>query len=137
MMILVTAWRHHPDEHAIYAALDALWRTARFDERVFVLHGDCPTGGDNYAKTWCMSRGVPQITFPARRYGVWPWCGPKRNAAMVEYLASAFDAAKHVLAFPQPDWETARVSGTRNCITLARKAGFEPQIYPAVLAVPS
>lgn len=134
MLILVTGWRHHPDEHAIHGALDELWRAHSPGERFVVMHGDCPTGADNYAVTWCAVRGVPQWRYPARDYGVWPWCGPKRNGVMVQRLKEADDAVKHVLAFPQPDWRTAKVCGTRDCIRKASKAGFVPDIRELVVS---
>jgi hypothetical protein len=131
MLILVTGWRYHPDEHAVYDVLDALWRPVEFGEKVLLIHGKCKTGGDEYASHWAMARGVPQKPFPAEDYGMWPWCGPKRNKAMVRFFKEHPDSNKVVVAFPQPDWETARVCGTRGCINEARKAGFEPRIYVA------
>ncbi len=131
MLILCTGWRLHPDERAVYSVLDKLWRPAPFGEPVLLIHGDCPTGADAYASRWAHVRGVPQLPFPAEDYGRWPWCGPRRNKAMVRYLKQATDPDKRVVAFPQPDWETAKVSGTRGCIGEARKAGFEPAIHPA------
>lgn len=128
MLILVTGWRHHPDEHAVYDALDALWRTCPSSDQFVVLHGDCPTGADNYASNWCTVRGVPQVRYPARDYGLWPWCGPKRNSVMVQHLKEADDTVRTVLAFPQPDWRTAKTCGTRDCIRKAEKAGFLPDI---------
>lgn len=135
MLILVTGWRLHPDEHAVYNVLDGIWRPAPFGEPVVLFHGDCPTGGDAYAKHWARVRGVPQVPFPAGDYGVWPWCGPRRNKAMVRAFKQYVDPDKRVVAFPQPDWETAKVCGTRGCIQEARKAGFEPKIYPPVVPV--
>lgn len=136
MLILVTGWRLHPDEHAVYDVLDALWRPVPFGEEVLLVHGKCESGADEYASHWAVMRGVPQLPFPASDYGRWPWCGPRRNKAMVRHLMQAADPNRHVVAFPQPDWETAKVCGTRGCIREARKAGFVPQIHVAPAVTP-
>lgn len=134
MLILVSGWRDHPDEHAVYGVLDRHWRGHPHGEPFTVLHGDCETGADAYADHWCVSRGVPVLRRPARDFGVWPWCGPRRNTAMVRE-ARLYPGPKAVVAFPQPDWRTARRCGTRDLITKAERAGLAPEIYPA--SVPS
>jgi len=140
MIILVSGWRDHPDEHAVYNVLDAHWRAHPVDGGPFVVwHGACPTGADQYADTWATSRGVPVSRYPARDFGSWPWCGPRRNTAMVRDLAEAnAHGCRHsalVVAFPQPDWETVRRCGTRDLITKARRAGFVPEIHVAPVLV--
>jgi len=135
MLILVTAWRSHPDEHSVYDVLDGMWHHVPFGEPVLLVHGRCKTGGDSYASHWAHVRGVPQKPFPAEDYGLWPWCGPKRNKAMVRWFKEYPDPDKRAVAFPQPDWETAKACGTRGCIQELRKAGFEPRIYPVQVPV--
>lgn len=131
MILLVTGWRDHPDEHAVYDVLDEFLGDLPLSDRLLVIHGACPTGADDYAHNWATFRRIPVRAFPASDYGRWPWAGPRRNKVMVKWLVENRDSGKRVLAFPQPDWETARVCGTRGCIREAEKAGLVPDIHVA------
>ncbi len=135
MIIVVTGWRRHPHPHAVYDVLDQLRASLADGEGLLVIHGDYFTGADRYTRLWCWRRGVPQIPFPAADYGRWPWAGPRRNKAMLTRLVADDDPDKRVIAFPQPDWKTARVCGTRGAIGEARKAGIEPDIHVVQVAV--
>ena len=128
MLILVTGWRDHPDQSEVHRVLEDLFvnRTST----MVVVHG-AARGADAYADVWCQANAVKAVPFRAEDYGRWPWCGPRRNKAMVEFFKLYPDPDKRALAFPQPDWETAKVCGTRGCIGELRAAGFEPKIYPA------
>lgn len=117
MRVIVSGGRDHPDEHAIYAALDELWRL--HDGGPFVVvHGACPTGADEYARNWAASRGAMQEPHPAEQHGLWPWCGPRRNSHMVRL------GADRVLAFP-----TARSRGTWDLVRKAQTAGIAVDIH--------
>jgi hypothetical protein len=131
MLILVTGWRDHPDQSEVHRVLEDLFvnRTST----MVVVHG-AARGADTYADVWCQANAVKAVRFHARNYGLWPQCGPLRNKAMVEFFKVYPDQDKRALAFPQPDWETAKVCGTRGCIQELREAGFEPLICPAKVA---
>lgn len=133
MIIVVTGWRRHPHPQTVHDVLDQLRAPVAAGQRLVVLHGDCPTGADAHTRIWCHHRAVKQIPFPAKAFGRWPWAGPRRNKAMIARLVADPDPDKRVIAFPQPDWETALVCGTRGCIAEARKAGIEPDIHPVAL----
>lgn len=108
--VLVTGSRDWSDVSAVYAALDA--QRAKFPDLV-VVHGDCPTGADSFARQWARTRGVPMEAYPARweRYG--KVAGPKRNQRMVDLGADV------CLAFP-----LGASRGTRDCMRRAVVAGI-------------
>lgn len=88
-----------------------------------LVHGDCSTGADFYAREWYrvggQLLGVTEQRYPA------PWeaygkdAGPMRNRRMVA------DGADLVIAFPLPS-----SSGTRHTIWLAKQAGIPVIEYP-------
>lgn len=119
MRIIVTGARDHDDEHAVYNALDAHWRNHPAGQPFVVVHGACPTGADDHARHWAASRGVPQEPYPARDFGPWPWCGPRRNTHMVRLGGDL------VIAFPGP-----KSRGTWDCVRKARAAGIPVEIHP-------
>jgi len=124
MLILVTGWRKHPSRDAVWKVLDDITAPLSDLQLVTVLHGAAP-GADGHADAWCRMRGASAIPFPARDYGQWPGCGPRRNKVMVRTFAAHAEPTKRAVAFPQPGWETAERCGTRGCIALLREAGFE------------
>jgi hypothetical protein len=88
--ILVTGsrdWRHLG---VVMRALDEAHATAPRDRPVIVVHGDCPSGADRFAKAWARrssSHGVTEEAHPAQ------WrvngtldrsAGFRRNAEMVQ-----------------------------------------------------
>jgi SLOG family YspA-like protein len=117
--VIVTGWRKHPDERIVYRRLDALWQARDPGEAFVVVHGDCPTGADRYAANWASQRHVTQERYPARDYGSWPACGPRRNSVMVAAGATVVEA------FPGP---TSR--GTWDLIGKARAAGILVHVHP-------
>lgn len=130
MIVLVTGWRKHPNRTDVWRELDnVLLGCNMVGKSLSLIVGDA-SGADSFARDWTLFRGVERHIFWAHHYGTWPACGPHRNAAMVNYLKAALDLEKRVIAFPQPDWETAPRCGTRSCIRLAEKAGFVPEIHP-------
>jgi hypothetical protein len=53
-------------------------------------HGDCPQGGDRWAKAWCEEKGVEQIVFQPETKATWAF--HKRNREIV-------DASVRLIAF--------------------------------------
>lgn len=92
-------------------AIDPETRLLRPD--LVVVHGDCPTGADAMAQSFCEFLGVPTERHPAdwSKYG--RGAGPIRNQEMVDLGADL------CLAFPLPGSR-----GTANCMKLARAAGI-------------
>lgn len=90
---------------------------------LIVVHGDCPSGADMYARQWatmniltCMRKGEAYIgheAYPAYWNELGKSAGPIRNKYMVELGADI------CLAFPTP---TSR--GTISCMDLAAAAGI-------------
>jgi hypothetical protein len=82
--------------------------------RVVLVHGDAP-GVDAIAVAIVRSLPWPiQIeSHPARAFGAWPECGPRRNSHMVSLGADI------CLAFPQPGSK-----GTWDCARKAADAGI-------------
>lgn len=113
--ILVTGSRDWTDRAAVWRAL---WSAAREggSEPVTVVHGDCPTGADRYAKEWChevIRAGLPctEEPHPAdwSRHG--KAAGPIRNQEMVDLGAVV------CLSFPLKGSR-----GTVDCTTRATAA---------------
>lgn len=82
-------------------------------------------GADKLAERAAEKLGIACEVFPAENYGLWPACGPKRNAAMLRRLLELRDAgcAVTVHAFPHADPTKRR--GTNNMIGQVRRAGVE------------
>lgn len=86
-----------------------------------VVHGDCPTGADRYAKLWALFNygfGVREERHPAQWDKFGKFAGPKRNREMVD------KGADRVLAFPHKDSK-----GTWGLIDLARAAGLDVRVF--------
>lgn len=86
-------------------------------EIVFV-HGACPTGVDAFVDEWARRYGAIREPHPARDFGSWPSCGPKRNAHMVSLGADL------CLGFPGP-----ASRGTWDCLRRAVDAGIPTRAY--------
>ncbi|NUS43741.1 MAG: DUF2493 domain-containing protein [Mycobacteriaceae bacterium] len=118
--VLVTGSRAWLDRAAVEAELAYL--RGRYDS-LTVVHGDCPSGADRFAREWCegQSDRVVEERHPAewRRHG--KAAGFIRNQAMVDRGADA------VVAFPMGE-----AHGTRHCLDAASKAGI-----PHVTVTPS
>jgi len=118
--ILVTAYREWPEPEAVYRALDA---RLTFHGHVTIIHGDCPSGGDLFARQWAereIMRGmrdgealVRHEAYPALWDEFGKPAGPMRNKYMVQLEAD------ECLAFPMPPSR-----GTISCMKLAQAAGI-------------
>lgn len=112
--ILVTGSRDWSSWTAVDHALStARWKLTE-DGALTVVHGDCPTGADHFAKLWTqMTSGVSEETHRADwdRHG--KAAGPIRNQHMVDRGADL------CIAFLLP-----QSRGTRDCMRRARTAGI-------------
>jgi SLOG family YspA-like protein len=118
--ILVTGERDWPSEEQVHSALAAVIRRLNTSD-VVIVHGDCPTGADSFAQSFCVKHRIPVEKHAATNFGSWPGCGPKRNSHMVKlgaWIVCAFWSAK------------IERSGTFDCLTKAVKAGIRVMIYP-------
>lgn len=76
-----------------------------------VLVGDCPTGLDNFVRTWCLNHQQPMRVFAANWDEFGKAAGPLRNLAMLKHGAGILIA-----------WPGGK--GTRSCIVQARGLGI-------------
>ena len=120
--ILVTGERDWTDEAQVHAVLASGLKRLNTSD-VVIVHGDCPTGADSFAQSFCDKNHVPSERYPATDFGQWPYCGPKRNSHMVKL------GAWIVLAFWSGKIER---SGTFDCLTKAVRTGIRVMIYPRV-----
>jgi hypothetical protein len=67
---------------------------AKFD--VTIIHGDCPTGADHWARVYCEITGTPQERYPAKWTTQGDMAGFTRNTEM----ANLDPPADLCLAFP-------------------------------------
>lgn len=134
---LVTASRGMEEVDVVEQALTAEWQKAGHDRPFIVVHGNCKTGGDRFARNWALARegfGVVNEPHDAiwRRNGTFdPSAGPRRNAHMVSLGA-------HVcLAFIGPCTSgrcTIHINhpshGASGCADLARRHGIRVEPFP-------
>jgi hypothetical protein len=78
-----------------------------------IIVGDCPTGVDNIVRQFCYLHGWPVEVFEADWLRQGRAAGPIRNRAMVDTKPDL------CLGFPK-----GSSPGTRNAISLAKKAGI-------------
>lgn len=117
MRILVTGSRHWTDRGMIWDALNK----ASFEIGTTIVHGDCPTGADYWAKLWTKTQpDVIEEAYPANWKKFGKLAGPIRNQQMVDLGADI------CLAFPLPSSR-----GTYDCIRKAKAAGIPVRIYHA------
>lgn len=116
--VLVTGSREFPDEHLVWKALEGL----RKDHgQILVIHGDCPTGADSFAKAWahsCQGAMLPKALHapvPAQ----WDWYGKAAGPLRNQYMANI--GADVCLAFFKTGAEN---KGTKNCVKAAENAGI-------------
>ena len=126
--VLVTGSRRWCDDALVHSLLDE-----RLTEQGFitVIHGDCPTGADKFARTWAerailldMRQNFANIRhepYPAYWNELGKSAGPIRNRYMVELGADV------CLAFPD-----AESRGTVSCMKFARAAGIPVLNYGTV-----
>lgn len=116
MRVIVTGSRRWTNGKAVYGALSA----SLADQESFVLvHGDCSTGADFYARMWAQAHPeVDEHRFPASWEAYGRAAGPMRNQTMVSAGADL------VLAFPLPGG-----AGTQHTMRLAHEAGIPVRTY--------
>lgn len=111
MKVLITGARDWEDEYpidVIIAGLASL--TTGSNDRLEIIHGDCPTGADSLADTW---KDVVDVTpFPADWGQFKKGAGPIRNRQMLD------QEPELVVAFHD---DLARSKGTKDCVDEARR----------------
>lgn len=129
--VLVTGSRSWPSRDAVWERLAMLCaEELPGGGTLTVVHGDCPSGADRFARKWCVMAdpfaGPTDIRVIQECHAA-DWdrfgkaAGFRRNAEMVALGADL------VLAFPWPgDRKLSR--GTWHCIDAARKAGLIVEI---------
>lgn len=96
LTVCVSGGRDYDDEARLHSVMDEIHLVSGI---ALVVHGDCPTGADSYAKQWAKSRGVAEKPIKA------DWdkycCRDTRNPAGIlrnqKLLDHGFDL---LLAFP-------------------------------------
>lgn len=131
--IIVTGERDWPDDGSVGMALhrimiDAI--TGRVRDGWIVVHGDCPTGADRWARNWCefhAQHGARDERHPADWKGLGAKAGPMRSQHMINLgarLCVAFWSGR----VTGPDGKGR--SGTLTCITFATLARIPVRIVP-------
>lgn len=120
MRVLVTGSRNWTDYGLIW---DHLYEILGKHGRFTLVHGDCPTGADNFADTWGYKLGFDETDNLERHPA--DWKGPRkrgagyaRNAEMVKLGADL------CLAYILDESD-----GATHCAELAEKAGIETRYY--------
>ncbi|WP_372494947.1 SLOG family protein [Micromonospora salmantinae] len=127
LRIIVTGSRDWATPEKVWTNLDAICVAAPVDTTYTIVHGDCPTGADRFAREWCEH----YADFPPELFGViiteerhpaeWERYGKRagflRNAAMIELGADV------VLAFIRNDSKGASMTAK-----LAERTGI-PVLY--------
>lgn len=127
--VLVTGSRDWRDRKAVFDALDAAFAKYAYrakldndpDWRIVVVHGDCPTGADRWARMWYESRKsmwherVDEDPHPADWARLGKAAGGARNQVMAD------KGAVECLSFY---WYGAGNSGTADCVARADAAGI-------------
>lgn len=114
MRILITGSRDWPYPYDVFRTIEQAIALGPNDEVPTIVHGDCPTGADSHARTWCETNPdlVVHEPHPAD-WSIGKKAGPLRNQHMVDLGADI------CLAFPQGESR-----GTRHCMGAADKAGI-------------
>lgn len=130
MRVLVSGSRDWPSHLSVWRVLDGLVTEAdewmepdefgnTLPKRSFVVvHGDCPTGADRFAKEWCAVAWLEDEPHPANWIRHGRMAGPMRNKEMVDLGADVCVAFLH-----------ANSRGTASTIRLARAAGIPTRVY--------
>lgn len=87
VFIFVSGYRGWEDSDTVFFHLDAIRQT--YEGFSFMLiHGDCPTGADSFAKEWAKFYEIPYLSWPAKwKTGSMGKAeGPKRNKEMAEFI---------------------------------------------------
>ena len=118
--ILVTGSRDHPSRALIQDMItDWVVEHTHYTDDVVIVHGDCPTGADHFAKELVEDwnavgfASIAEEPHPADWDQFGKYAGPKRNKEMAALGADI------CLAFPYGESK-----GTNNCIREAEAAGI-------------
>jgi hypothetical protein len=110
-VLIVTGGRDYRDRDRVMAEL-------QHEQPDMVVQGGA-NGADGWAREWAGIHTCVLMTFPAK-WGEWgKGAGPRRNAAMVEFVVGldGWGYECSVLAFPGG-------RGTADCVTRARDVGL-------------
>lgn len=136
MRVLITGSRDWKVQGRVWGELSRIALHER-PPVLTVVHGNCPTGADRFARQWCeeyqdMLRGLMGINFHEERHPA-DWgrygrqAGPIRNEAMVDAgadLCLAFVALCKKLNCPRRQVRHLSHGASRTA-ALARQAGIE------------
>lgn len=142
MRVLVTGSRDWEGQCRVWEELDLCLTDAVMNGvRLVVVHGDCPTGADRYARLWVQRRravsvaqgyasSVVEERYPAQWRLLGKRAGYVRNAMMVDLgadlcLAFLAPCSKPMCQQPQPHAS----HGASHTVALARGAGIEARIF--------
>lgn len=152
MILLITASRIWVDPIPVVYHLNLAWNTAVHDQggKLYLMHGDCPTGGDRIARVWCGLKlpNVHELRRPAawtrhdsgcgrpRRYGYCPGpqqtkcnnAGFRRNDDMIAEVRDNWaprEPLVRVLAFIR-----GNSRGATHCADQAEAAGLKVDRVP-------
>lgn len=139
--LLVTASRTLPFAGFVREQLGyRLTLAIELEKRLVVIHGACPSGGDQVADAWgkMMKRqGMPVEVeahpakgHPTQDFGEWPDAGPTRNRYMVSLGAdecAAFIGRCTSMRCRRPDIHPSH--GTLGCAREAENAGIKVTRY--------
>ncbi|MFD5069183.1 DUF2493 domain-containing protein [Streptomyces sp. NPDC058369] len=116
--VIVTGSRSWTEWEKVWNQLEELYTE---HQELWVLHGGCPTGADNFAEMWVRSwyfpRKIGQTVFPANWDLHGKAAGPIRNREMAQADADL------CLAFP-----LGESRGTWNCVNECKKAGIPVKV---------
>jgi hypothetical protein len=85
----------------------------------FIVHGDCPTGADRWAKAFAADNGIWTVGVPAPWKAFGKFAGPKRNT-IATHLARLLSGVGHkpvAIVFPGG-------RGTADAAQKAKQGGF-------------
>jgi hypothetical protein len=123
--ILVTGSRDWAYPLIIKAYFDQMLASLPLRDTLLLVHGACLTGADRITQVWAKEHGVPTERHPASEHGVWPSCGPRRNAHMVSLGADR--AVGFIGSCMNPTCTKPYQHGSHGatgCLQLARDAGI-------------
>lgn len=116
MRVIVTGSREWPDAQYIYESLSRIYwdSTHAGTGHVVVVHGDCPTGVDSFARKWCSE--YPRAEIREERHPA-DWVHFGRGAGLFRNQAMVDLGADRLIAFPY-----GKANGTCHCIAAAIRA---------------
>lgn len=120
MRVLVTGSRNWTDHGLIW---DHLYQILGEHGQFTLVHGDCPTGADNFADTWGYKLGFDETDNLERHPA--DWNGPRKRGAGYARNAEMVNLGADIcLAYILDESD-----GATHCSKLAEKAGIETRYY--------